>query len=115
MGTNERSQAVNFTLFSPAGSDRSSPSCLSPNENPSKGPLVAKVRPRLIESSQTPTLSGPAGTLAYTRLSPTGPRSDAKLAMASVPAAVGRRNPQLSSRYQTLAVDLCSAKPSTSM
>ena len=32
---------------------------------------------------------------------PTGPRSEAKFAMASVPPAAGMRNPKFKSRYQT--------------
>ena len=90
MGTMERSEAVNLTLLSPAGNCSSSPSLRPPSVNLSSGPLVAKVRPCFNDTSQVRMSSGPAGTLTYTRFNPTGPRSEAKLAIASVPAAVGR-------------------------
>src|SRR5689334_9328555 len=106
MGTIERNQALYFAVWVPAGSLISLPSGWSSSENPSSGPLVAKVRPRFRLLSHGSILKLPLGTSTYTRFNPTGPRSEAKFAMASVPAAVGRRNPQFSSRYHTRAVDL---------
>jgi hypothetical protein len=65
--------------------------------------LVTNVRPRLSAARKRPWSSvGP--TRANTRTSPGGPRSEAKLGNASVPAPAGMRKPQFKSRYHTADV-----------
>jgi hypothetical protein len=76
-------------------------------------PFVAMLRPALSPSRKRPKSSAPP-VLTNTRLRPTGPRSDAKFVIASVPAPAGRRKPQLSRRYQTALVALWSLSPTAS-
>ena len=90
-------------LSTPAGRVISSPASRPFSVNESSGPLETKVRPALSAASQLRYWSaGPERT--KTRFMPTGPRSEAKLAIASVLAPAGILKPALRSRYQTPAV-----------
>src|SRR5438309_11573849 len=96
--------AVNVTC---AGAEnfRSSPASLPPSLKFKSGPFVANVCPCFREDNHGVMLRGPDGTFTKTRFNPTGPRRDAKLAMASVPAAAGSRKPQFRSEERRVGTE----------